>query len=98
MNVLKRNYRTRDLQGTTTVNLDTFVQYLVKEVLPGLGELSPNLLTLPFLLDLVLKNNKFVDPASNSAASSKALSTVSKSNNPINAGSLPVNSIVSTSS
>ena len=74
MNVLKRNYRSGDLEGTTTANLDTFVQYLVREVLPVLGDLSPNLLTLPFLVDLVLKNNKFGDrPAT---PCSKTLSAV----------------------
>ncbi|KAL5256210.1 hypothetical protein ACHWQZ_G011440 [Mnemiopsis leidyi] len=77
LNVLRRNYRNRDLQGTTAVNLDTFVQYLVKEVLPGLGELSPNLLTLPFLLDLVLKNNKFVDRSSTATSNSKTSISVS---------------------
>ena len=85
LNVLRRNYRTRDLQGTTAVNLDTFVQYLVKEVLPGLGELSPNLLTLPFLLDLVLKNNKFVDRSSTVSSNSKTSISVSKSTVPVNA-------------
>ena len=94
LNVLRRNYRTRDLQGTTPVNLDTFVQYLVKEVLPGLGELSPNLLTLPFLLDLVLKNNKFVDRSSTVSTNSKTSISVPKSTVPVN--SVPV-SVISTS-
>ena len=94
MNVLKRNYRARDLHGTTTVDLDTFVQYLVKAVLPGLGELSPNLLTLPFLLDLVLKNNKFVGHVTTSC--SKTLSSVSET--AVSSSSVSNNSTVASSS
>ncbi|XP_063674148.1 zinc finger protein 91-like isoform X2 [Bolinopsis microptera] len=94
MNVLKRNYRARDLHGTTTVDLDTFVQYLVKAVLPGLGELSPNLLTLPFLLDLVLKNNKFVGHVTTSC--SKTLSSVSET--AVSTSSVSNNSTVASSS
>ena len=63
MNVLRRNHSSKDLEGTSLAELDALVQYMVKDVLPGLGDLSPNLLTLPFLLDLVLKNNKTADHA-----------------------------------
>ena len=35
LNVLKRNYRTGDLEGTSSADLDSFVQFLVRHVFPG---------------------------------------------------------------
>ena len=64
MNVLKRNYKLPVLQETNTSfsDLELFVQYLLSSVLPSLEDLTPNLLTLPFILDLVLKNKNTTVP------------------------------------
>jgi hypothetical protein len=66
----------------------------VREVLPGLGELSPNLLTLPFLVDLVLKNNKFGERSSTPC--SKTLSVVADGT--VTSSATPATSIVASTS
>ena len=56
INVLKRKYKTTD--RTSFANLEHLINYFVSDVLPTIEDLSPNYLTLPFLFDLVLKNDK----------------------------------------